>query len=137
MPLAEILPGDEILEHREKPVEHVLIDRHAAAQSLPARADAVAADHVADVVRDQVGHDRNEARVVLNKFLATTLTQLAYDGRHAAATLIAETVRVWDATTITERLERAVGRDLQYIRINGTLIGGLIGIVLYAGAQYL
>ena len=80
----------------------------------------------------------DEARVVLNKFLATTLTQLAYDGRHAAATLIAETtVRVWDATTITERLERAVGRDLQYIRINGTLIGGLIGIVLYAGAQYL
>ena len=39
--------------------------------------------------------------------------------------LVTETVRGWDAQTITDRLEAAVGRDLQYIRINGTLVGGL------------
>jgi uncharacterized membrane-anchored protein YjiN (DUF445 family) len=32
---------------------------------------------------------------------------------------------------VTNRLEAAVGRDLQYIRINGTLVGGLVGVVLH------
>jgi uncharacterized membrane-anchored protein YjiN (DUF445 family) len=41
--------------------------------------------------------------------------------------LVSDTVRGWDARTITGRLENAVGRDLQYIRINGTLVGGLVG----------
>ena len=46
--------------------------------------------------------------------------------------LVSETVRRWDAQTITDRLETTVGRDLQYIRINGTLVGGLVGVVLHA-----
>ena len=45
--------------------------------------------------------------------------------------LVSETVRGWDARTVTARLEAAVGRDLQYIRINGTLVGGLVGLVLH------
>jgi uncharacterized membrane-anchored protein YjiN (DUF445 family) len=46
-------------------------------------------------------------------------------------TLVSETVRGWDAGTVTARLENAVGRDLQYIRINGTLVGGLVGLVIH------
>jgi uncharacterized membrane-anchored protein YjiN (DUF445 family) len=46
--------------------------------------------------------------------------------------LVSETIRGWDARTITARLESAVGRDLQYIRINGTLVGGLVGLILHA-----
>ena len=46
--------------------------------------------------------------------------------------LVSETVRGWDAKTVTDRLEGAVGRDLQYIRINGTLVGGLVGLALHA-----
>jgi uncharacterized membrane-anchored protein YjiN (DUF445 family) len=46
--------------------------------------------------------------------------------------LVSETVRRWDAQTITDRLETTVGRDLQYIRINGTLVGGLVGLALHA-----
>jgi uncharacterized membrane-anchored protein YjiN (DUF445 family) len=46
-------------------------------------------------------------------------------------TLVSETVRGWDAQTVTNRLEAAVGRDLQYIRINGTLVGGLVGLILH------
>jgi uncharacterized membrane-anchored protein YjiN (DUF445 family) len=45
--------------------------------------------------------------------------------------LVSDTVRGWDARTITGRLENAVGRDLQYIRINGTLVGGLVGLALH------
>ncbi|MBU1756396.1 MAG: DUF445 domain-containing protein [Alphaproteobacteria bacterium] len=45
--------------------------------------------------------------------------------------LVSETVRGWDASTITGRVENAVGRDLQFIRINGTLVGGLVGLTLH------
>ncbi|WP_284734688.1 DUF445 domain-containing protein [Sphingosinicella terrae] len=45
--------------------------------------------------------------------------------------LVSETVRAWDARTVTDRLEAAVGRDLQYIRINGTLVGGLVGLIIH------
>lgn len=45
--------------------------------------------------------------------------------------LVSETIRGWDARTVTNRLEGAVGRDLQYIRINGTLVGGLVGLLIH------
>ena len=37
----------------------------------------------------------------------------------------------WDASTVTDRIESAVGRDLQFIRINGTLVGGLVGVTIH------
>ncbi len=46
--------------------------------------------------------------------------------------LVSDTVRSWDVGRVTERVENAVGRDLQYIRINGTLVGGLVGLGLHA-----
>ncbi|HEY0270378.1 MAG TPA: DUF445 domain-containing protein [Sphingomonas sp.] len=46
--------------------------------------------------------------------------------------LVSDTVRGWDTGTVTRRLEQAVGRDLQYIRVNGTLVGGLVGLALHA-----
>jgi len=49
-----------------------------------------------------------------------------------AVRLVSDTVRGWDVATVTDRLESAVGRDLQYIRINGTLVGGLVGLLIYA-----
>jgi uncharacterized membrane-anchored protein YjiN (DUF445 family) len=45
--------------------------------------------------------------------------------------LIATTVKRWDPTATSRRIELAIGRDLQFIRINGTLVGGLAGMLLY------
>jgi uncharacterized membrane-anchored protein YjiN (DUF445 family) len=45
---------------------------------------------------------------------------------------VSETIRSWDVGKVTERVETAVGRDLQYIRINGTLVGGLVGLAIHA-----
>ncbi len=41
----------------------------------------------------------------------------------------------WDARTVTDRIESAVGRDLQFIRVNGTLVGGLVGVIIHPGRQ--
>ncbi len=46
--------------------------------------------------------------------------------------LVSDTVARWDASTITDRVENAVGSDLQFIRINGTLVGGLAGIIIHS-----
>jgi uncharacterized membrane-anchored protein YjiN (DUF445 family) len=45
--------------------------------------------------------------------------------------LIATTVKRWDPVATSRRIELAIGQDLQYIRINGTLVGGLAGMLLY------
>jgi uncharacterized membrane-anchored protein YjiN (DUF445 family) len=52
--------------------------------------------------------------------------------RHELGLLIADTVLRWDTATVTWKIELEVGRDLQFVRINGTLIGGLVGLVLHA-----
>ncbi|HEV8612844.1 MAG TPA: DUF445 domain-containing protein [Gemmatimonadales bacterium] len=52
--------------------------------------------------------------------------------RHEVADLIAQTVARWDAEATSRRMELAVGRDLQFVRINGTLVGGLVGLLLYS-----
>jgi uncharacterized membrane-anchored protein YjiN (DUF445 family) len=44
---------------------------------------------------------------------------------------IASTVESWDSNEVSQKLELEIGKDLQYIRLNGTLVGGLIGIILY------
>ena len=41
----------------------------------------------------------------------------------------------WNATEMTNELERNIGRDLQFIRINGTLVGGLVGLAIYSATQ--
>jgi uncharacterized membrane-anchored protein YjiN (DUF445 family) len=46
--------------------------------------------------------------------------------------LIAHTVSAWDPDETSRRIELQVGRDLQFIRINGTLVGGMVGLILYA-----
>jgi uncharacterized membrane-anchored protein YjiN (DUF445 family) len=50
---------------------------------------------------------------------------------------IANVVANWDATTLVNRLELQVGRDLQYIRINGTLVGGLVGLIIFVASKWL
>ena len=44
---------------------------------------------------------------------------------------MADVMRGWETRTVAERLEAAVSSDLQYVRINGTLVGGLVGGVLF------
>ena len=51
--------------------------------------------------------------------------------RHEIGDLIAKTVASWDPSATSRRFELAVGRDLQFVRINGTLVGGLVGLLIY------
>lgn len=50
---------------------------------------------------------------------------------------IVERVAEWNAEEMTIELERNIGRDLQFIRVNGTLVGGLVGLGIHAATQLL
>ncbi len=68
----------------------------------------------------------------VNRFTRRTLAGITTRYGDQIVRLVSETVKRWDAHTVTDRVEAAVGRDLQFIRINGTVVGGLVGLALHA-----
>ncbi|WP_407073291.1 DUF445 domain-containing protein [Sphingomonas sp. LaA6.9] len=70
-------------------------------------------------------------RETINRFARRTAVGATATYGDGLVRLVSDTVRGWDAETITGRLENAVGRDLQYIRVNGTLVGGLVGLIIH------
>ncbi|MDN5894796.1 MAG: DUF445 domain-containing protein, partial [Nocardioides sp.] len=49
-------------------------------------------------------------------------------------TVITHTIERWDGKEASRRIELHVGRDLQFIRINGTIVGGLVGVIIHAAS---
>jgi uncharacterized membrane-anchored protein YjiN (DUF445 family) len=50
------------------------------------------------------------------------------------AHLIEQTVKNWDAEATSQKIELQIGKDLQYIRINGTVVGGIAGLLIYTAS---
>jgi uncharacterized membrane-anchored protein YjiN (DUF445 family) len=73
----------------------------------------------------------------VNGWAESGVVPAAEEYRHEVAQLIATTVAQWDPTDTSRKIELQVGRDLQFIRINGTLVGGLVGLLLHALAVLL
>ncbi len=73
----------------------------------------------------------------INRFARRTATGFAARYGDPLVRLVSDTIRSWDSETVTRRVEDAVGRDLQYIRINGTLVGGLVGLALHGLSVWL
>ncbi|HEX7742214.1 MAG TPA: DUF445 domain-containing protein [Sphingobium sp.] len=81
--------------------------------------------------------DNARLRLLINRFVRRAAVGATAAYGDSIVTLVSETVRGWDAGTVTSRLENAVGRDLQYIRVNGTLVGGLVGLAIHAADSLL
>jgi uncharacterized membrane-anchored protein YjiN (DUF445 family) len=60
------------------------------------------------------------------------VTAEALPWRAELSRFVSEVVRHWEPRSFSDRIEAAVGADLQFIRINGTIVGGLVGGALYA-----
>ena len=67
----------------------------------------------------------------IDRLLEKLTRRLVQDYGAGVVRIISETIRAWNSDTLVQKLEDQVGKDLQYIRINGTLVGGLVGLVLY------
>jgi len=68
----------------------------------------------------------------INAWLVDSITLVVARNKAQIASLISDTVKSWDGVDTSRRVELAIGRDLQFIRINGTLVGGLVGVLIHA-----
>ena len=92
------------------------------------------AEHVAQAMRDvgeRLRHDES-LRASLNEHVLSAADQLATNLRAGVTTHIAQTIKDWDDRQLVDELELSVGKDLQFIRINGTVVGGIAGLALHA-----
>ncbi len=79
----------------------------------------------------------DEMRGKIDGWLADAAGYVVRHYRREITTLITDTVERWDAEETSRKVELQVGRDLQFIRINGTVVGSLAGLVIYAVGQLL
>jgi len=100
--------------------------------------DSVIRQHVGDwlinVAEELDGDEEMQAWV--NVWLVNAITHVVSRNSEQIASLISDTVKSWDGADTSRRVELAIGRDLQFIRINGTLVGGLVGLVIHAVKLY-
>ncbi len=69
--------------------------------------------------------------------LALWVKQLVNQYKSLVSQFVSDKVAAWDQRTWVQKLELSVGKELQYIRINGTLVGGLVGLLIYFVSHYL
>lgn len=70
-------------------------------------------------------------RARLNARIVDIVKDFVVPWRHEIGVFIQEVVKRWDGKTVAEKVELAAGKDLQFIRINGTIVGAMVGIAIY------
>ena len=127
---------DEIMRHpaMRRWLDGLWESARAALMRAARDPDAVLAGKLGETIRQfgQTLLDDPALRTTINRFARRTAVGMTASYGDQIVRLVSDTVRGWDAQTITDRVEGAVGRDLQYIRINGTVVGGLVGVILHA-----
>jgi uncharacterized membrane-anchored protein YjiN (DUF445 family) len=82
----------------------------------------------------QLGEDPR-VRADMNQGFVIALASFVENQKSGVSAFIAEQVKRWDLGQLTRLIEIHIGRDLQYIRFNGMIIGGLAGVALYLGER--
>ena len=151
--LAEDLLGDADVQQRAERLKERLLDHPAVLSSVISLWDALRRA-LTTSLEDPEGAVRRrlltEVRALADRLAGDEELRSRIDRRLADATVfgverygtevtavITHTIERWDGREAAERIELHVGRDLQFIRINGTLVGGLVGVVIHAVAVLL
>ena len=82
-------------------------------------------------------HDDPALRGRLNRWIRVVALRTLMPRRVEIGTYIAHVVQNWDNVTLVNKLELQVGKDLQYIRINGTVVGGLAGLLIFVVSKWI
>jgi uncharacterized membrane-anchored protein YjiN (DUF445 family) len=104
----------------------VLADTGAHASVLAARLAQALGSLGAALQGDAVLRQR------INAWLRALVADTIVERRDVIASVVWRVIRKWDADTVSRKFELQVGKDLQFIRINGTLVGGTVGLLLHA-----
>jgi uncharacterized membrane-anchored protein YjiN (DUF445 family) len=82
-------------------------------------------------------YDQHEAIEIFNDWARLALQRSVAPRRRQIGRMIAGVVASWEVSSVVEKLELQVGADLQYIRINGTIVGGLVGLTIFTLSGFL
>jgi uncharacterized membrane-anchored protein YjiN (DUF445 family) len=108
------------------------------ASGLPAHSEAIGEACARALHNAGAWLQEDEARKAqLNRRIRIIGERFLLPFRVEIGAFIERVVRNWDSATLVDRLELQVGKDLQYIRINGTLVGGLVGLLIYSASQWI
>jgi uncharacterized membrane-anchored protein YjiN (DUF445 family) len=147
MRIIERLRTDPVLQARVQEIKQQTID-HPSVQGYVeglvyevrewlrqdlARSDSALAGRLREalaVLGARVAADP-DLRSSINEHVVGAAQRLVGSLRGSLTDHIVQTVRLWDDETMARELDLAVGKDLQYVRMNGTLVGGFIGLILY------
>lgn len=72
-----------------------------------------------------------QLRASLNRHIEQAVTRSGPDVARFLTRHISDTIKSWDNRQLSAQIEQNIGRDLQFIRINGTLVGGVLGLLLF------
>lgn len=131
----EALKGEMLENHAfQRWIDGLWESSRAALLRMARDPERVLGGKLGEALRQFGGTLQEDARLAdtINRFARRAAVGAAADYGDGIVRLVSDTIRGWDARTVTGRLENAVGRDLQYIRINGTLVGGLVGVAIHA-----
>ena len=106
-------------------------------EELPRRADdltTLIASALTELSRWLADDPVRRARI--NRMARQSLLRLLLPRRAEIGAYFTAVVENWDTATLVTRLELQVGKDLQYIRINGTIVGGLAGLAIFTASQF-
>lgn len=100
--------------------------------------DSVIKENITRMIRDFGTTIQNDEimSAKINNFIKVDLLGVLLRNKKAIGDLIATSVQSWDKKEIAQKLELEVGKDLQFIRINGTVVGGIVGLVIYFVEQF-
>jgi uncharacterized membrane-anchored protein YjiN (DUF445 family) len=117
-----------------EPVEAWWHDLMQTLQRDAQQGEGMWAERIARLVQaaGQQVQDDAALRQTINQQGQLALLRVLEDSREGVVDFVAQRVRAWDAAEMSGVLERNIGRDLQFIRINGTLVGALVGLALHA-----
>jgi len=81
--------------------------------------------------------DDPDRQARLNRWIRLLMLRALLPRRADIGAYVTRVVQNWDSATLVDRLELQVGRDLQFIRINGTLVGGLVGLLIFVASRWI
>ncbi|ATE57603.1 MULTISPECIES: DUF445 domain-containing protein [Actinosynnema] len=135
------LVKDQVIEHPE--VRKVIGSAWGTAKKMLLDAAEDPSSELRTRVRDGLVKfgtrlvEDGEVRGKVDGWLEDAAGYVVANYRDEITTLITDTVERWDARETSRKIELQVGRDLQFIRINGTVVGALAGLVIYSVGQLL
>lgn len=89
-------------------------------------------DDIADTFKNDADFNQK-----INAWVRKNAYKIVLKNKGSLGALISQTVGKWEGKDLSEKLELEVGKDLQFIRINGTLVGGIVGLIIYTITQLL